>query len=81
MILQAARSVRGLSLGHNGIMVNESNKGKGYGKAKMTKLDQLVKKEGAERMSLNAFGSNALVRNICSNMGYHEATITMMKYL
>ena len=63
------------------IIINENNKGKGYGKATMTKLEQFVKKEGVERMSLNVFGSNALVRNICSNMGYHEAAITMMKYL
>lgn len=63
------------------IIIDENYRGKGYGKATMTRLEEFVKKEGAERISLNVFGYNAIARSLYVKMGYHEAAITMMKYL
>ncbi|MGC8515802.1 MAG: GNAT family N-acetyltransferase [Thermoplasmata archaeon] len=63
------------------IIINESYRRKGYGTGTMRRLEQFIKKEGAERISLNVFGSNTIARNLYVKMGYHEAAITMIKYL
>lgn len=63
------------------IIINENYRGKGYGTNAMRRLEQFIKKEGAERISLNVFGSNTVARNLYVKMGYHEAAITMIKYL
>ncbi len=63
------------------IIINENYRGKGYGKAAMTSLEEFAKKEGAERISLNVFGSNTIARNLYAKMGYYEAAIMMIKYL
>ncbi len=63
------------------IVIDENYRGKGYGRDAMARLEEFVKEEGAERISLNVFGFNAIARNLYVKMGYHEAAITMMKYL
>ena len=63
------------------IIIDENYRGKGYGRDTMARLEEFVKKEGAERISLNVFGSNAIARNLYVKMGYQDAAITMMKYL
>ncbi|MCL4450108.1 MAG: GNAT family N-acetyltransferase [Candidatus Thermoplasmatota archaeon] len=63
------------------IVIDENYRGKGYGRDTMARLEEFVKKEGAERISLNVFGSNAIARNLYIKMGYQDAAITMMKYL
>ena len=63
------------------IVIDENYRGKGYGRDTMARLEEFVKKEGAERISLNVFGSNAIARNLYVKMGYQDAAITMMKYL
>ncbi|MGC8505589.1 MAG: GNAT family N-acetyltransferase [Thermoplasmata archaeon] len=63
------------------IIINENYRGKGYGTDAMRTLEQFIKKEGVERISLNVFGSNTVARNLYVKMGYHEAAVTMIKYL
>ena len=63
------------------IVIYDGNRGKGYGKESMKELEGFVKKEGAKRISLNVFGFNQVALNLYRTSGYHDAAITMMKYL
>ncbi len=63
------------------IVINKEHRGKGYGRKSMTELEGFVKNAGAKRISLNVFGFNSIARNLYITSGYHDAAITMMKYL
>lgn len=63
------------------IVINENQRGKGYGEETMGKLEEEVKKEGAKRIQLNVFGYNSAARNLYLKMGYNDMAITMIKYI
>lgn len=63
------------------ILINEDQRGKGYGKSTMAKIHQFAKEKGAAKISLNVFAYNGVARNLYETLGYHEAAITMIKFL
>ena len=63
------------------ILIDENQRGKGYGKEAMRKLETTARKEGAGRIQLNVFGFNSTARNMYLKMGYRDAAITMMKHI
>ena len=63
-----------------GILINENQRGRGYGKEAMRELERTARKEGAGRIQLNIFGFNSTARNMCLKIGHRDAEITMMKH-
>jgi ribosomal protein S18 acetylase RimI-like enzyme len=63
------------------IIVNEDQRGRGYGKGGMKELLNTARKEGAKRVQLNVFGFNSIARNLYNKMGFRDEAITMMMYL
>ena len=63
------------------IIIQEDQRGKGYGKKSIVKLEEFVKRRGAVRVSLNVFGYNTVARNLYRKAGYSEASIIMIKFV
>ena len=63
------------------ILIDENQRGKGYGNEAMRELERTARKEGAGRIQLNVFGFNSTARNMYLKMGYRDAAITMMKHI
>lgn len=63
------------------LLVNEDQRGKGHGTAAMMKIHQFSQERGATKISLNVFSYNRVARNLYEKVGYHDAAITMVKYL
>lgn len=61
------------------IVLNESARGKGYGRAAMTAAERSVKEHGFHRLGLHVFGHNQVARNLYDSMGFRTTSIVMQK--
>jgi GNAT superfamily N-acetyltransferase len=63
------------------VEVDESLRGKGYGRAAMELAEQDALAHGAAELGLNVFGTNTVARGLYESMGYRPTAITMAKPL
>jgi ribosomal protein S18 acetylase RimI-like enzyme len=63
------------------VNIDEAARGKGFGRAAMLALEEEVRQNGLERISLNVFGGNAVARGLYSSLGYRETAVWMSKDL
>lgn len=63
------------------VEVDESLRGKGYGRAAMALAEQDALAHGAGDLGLNVFGTNTVARGLYESMGYRATAITMAKPL
>ncbi len=63
------------------IFVAEAHRGKGYGRAIMRHLDEMLGDAGIEQVSLNVFAGNGAARALYAESGYAVANMTMTKRL
>ncbi len=63
------------------IEIEESARGKGYGKALLVEAERFAKSAGSPKMGLNGFGANTVARNLYTNSGYETVAIQMQKTL
>ncbi len=63
------------------IEVEESARGKGYGKALLREAELFAKNAGSPKMGLNVFGANTVARNLYTSSGYETVAIQMQKEL
>lgn len=63
------------------IVVNESARGHGYGRAAMMALEPLAKALGYDRIGLHVFGDNKVARELYRTSGYVETDVMMRKTL
>ena len=63
------------------IRVDESQRGKGYGKTAMIFAEQEARRRGHDRVALNVFGGNEVARSLYRSLGYDENAVAMSKKL
>jgi GNAT superfamily N-acetyltransferase len=63
------------------IRLDESARGKGYGKAAMAYAEAEARRRGHDRVALNVFGKNEVARNLYRSLGYEENAVSMSKRL
>jgi len=63
------------------IAIEESERGRGLGRAAMLALEDEVRAHGLARIDLNVFGGNAVARGLYRSMGYAESAVYMVKNL
>jgi ribosomal protein S18 acetylase RimI-like enzyme len=63
------------------IEVLEAARGRGYGRAIMSALEEQVADHGIDRIDLNVFGSNDVARALYRSLGYRETHVGMSKML
>jgi ribosomal protein S18 acetylase RimI-like enzyme len=63
------------------IVIDESRRGRGYGRAAMEALEPLVRSLGYDRIALHVFGHNTIARNLYRALGYLETDVSMEKRL
>jgi ribosomal protein S18 acetylase RimI-like enzyme len=63
------------------VRLDESQRGKGYGRAAMELAEAEAKRRGLARVALNVFGGNEAARNLYRSLGYDEIAIWMTKSL
>jgi len=63
------------------IEVLEAARGRGYGRAIMTALEEQVTSRGIDRIDLNVFGGNNVARALYRSLGYRETHVGMTKQL
>jgi len=63
------------------IRLEESQRGKGYGKAAMLFAEEEARRRGHDSVALNVFGGNAVARNLYRSLGYEENAVSMSKKL
>jgi RimJ/RimL family protein N-acetyltransferase len=63
------------------IMLNEAQRGKGYGKQAMLALDEFAKSLGLERIGLHVFAHNPIAMNLYKKLGYELTSQNMVKKL
>lgn len=63
------------------LRIDESRRGRGYGKAAMLLAEDEARRRGIDRVALNVFGGNRVARNLYRSLGYEESAITMVKAL
>ena len=61
------------------VNIDESARGRGFGRAAMLALEQQVRAQGLERISLNVFGGNVIARALYASLGYQEMHVWMSK--
>ena len=61
------------------IVIDEDQRGKGYGRRAMQSCETLVRDEGGTRLALNVFGPNAVARHLYESLGFVEIAISMFK--
>jgi GNAT superfamily N-acetyltransferase len=61
------------------VRLDESQRGKGYGRAAMELAEAEAKRRGLARVALNVFGGNEVARNLYRSLGYDEIAIWMTK--
>lgn len=65
----------------NDIIVNESRRGEGFGKALMMCVEQESEKAGAKRIRLHVFQRNETARKLYESMGFQISSIDMFKLI
>lgn len=63
------------------VLIEKSQRGKGYGKAMMKLLESEIKKQGLGRISLHVFGYNEVAINLYKSLGYETTDLIMEKPL
>jgi len=63
------------------IVVDEDERGKGYGKQAMLALEDVVRGLGLDSIGLHVFGHNAIARDLYLKVGYEITDINMVKKL
>ena len=63
------------------IVVHETARGHGYGRAAMVALEPLAKSLGYDRIGLHVFGNNDVARKLYRTSGYVETDVMMRKLL
>jgi ribosomal protein S18 acetylase RimI-like enzyme len=63
------------------IVINEADRGRGYGRAAMEVLEPLARSLGYDAVRLHMFGDNAVARHLYQAVGYVETDVTMLKRL
>jgi GNAT superfamily N-acetyltransferase len=63
------------------IRLEESQRGKGYGKAAMQFAEEEARRRGFDTVALNVFGRNTTARNLYRSLGYEENAVAMSKTL
>lgn len=63
------------------VEVDESVRGRGYGRAIMSAAEDFSIAHGGTSLSLNVFGFNDVARGLYHSMGYDEVAISMKKRL
>ena len=63
------------------ITIDEAARGRGYGRAAMTALEEQVRAFGFESIGLNVWGGNAVARALYRSLGYVEESVEMRKPL
>lgn len=61
------------------IVVDEAERGHGYGRAAMEALEPLARSLGYDMIRLQVFRDNAVARHLYQAVGYAETDITMIK--
>lgn len=61
------------------IVIDEAERGHGYGRAAMEALESLARSLGYEMIRLQVFRDNAVARHLYQVVGYTETDITMVK--
>lgn len=63
------------------VEVDESARGRGYGRAAMLLAERDALAHGATELGLNVFGSNTVARRLYESVGYATTAVTMSKKL
>lgn len=63
------------------ITVTEGDRGKGYGRAAMTALEDELRALGHDRIGLNVWGGNDVARGLYRSLGWAEESVHMRKKL
>lgn len=63
------------------ICLDESQRGKGYGKVAMLFAEEEARRRGHDRVGLNVFGRNEVARRLYKSLGYEENAVAMSKKL
>ena len=61
------------------ITIDERDRGRGYGRAAMTALEDVVRSLGFDGIGLNVWGGNAVARGLYLSLGYAEESVHMRK--
>ena len=61
------------------IHIEESHRGRGYGKAAMVFAEEEARRRNHDRVALNVFGGNAVARGLYRSLGYEENAVAMSK--
>jgi ribosomal protein S18 acetylase RimI-like enzyme len=63
------------------IELDESARGRGYGREAMQAFEELARERGTARIGLNVFGGNEVARSLYRSLGYAETSVHMLKRL
>ena len=63
------------------ITIDESERGRGYGRAAMLELEDEVRRLGFRELSLNVWGGNEVARGLYRSLGFAEVSVGMKKRL
>lgn len=63
------------------IVIDEAQRGRGYGRQAMLLAEQLARAAGATTIGLNVFAHNVVARSLCASLGYEESSVQMRKTL
>jgi GNAT superfamily N-acetyltransferase len=63
------------------IRIEESHRGRGYGREAMLHAEAVARSRGLGRIALNVFGRNEVARNLYRSLGYEENAVYMGKTL
>lgn len=63
------------------VEVEESQRGKGYGRAMMVGAESYSRDHGAAMLKLHVFGDNTVARTLYTSLGYIETNVNMAKSL
>jgi ribosomal protein S18 acetylase RimI-like enzyme len=63
------------------IAIDEEQRGKGYGRALLTGLEQVARERGVESIGLNVFAGNEYARRLYERAGFAPTSIHMSKRL
>jgi ribosomal protein S18 acetylase RimI-like enzyme len=63
------------------VEVDESQRGRGYGRAIMTAGEGYARDQGASAMALNVFAQNDVARSLYDKLGYLVTNVNMQKEL
>ncbi len=63
------------------IVIDDDQRGRGYGHQAMLLAEQLARAAGATTMGLNVFAHNVVARNLYTSLDYEESSVQMRKTL